>query len=651
MTTTLQICIESLDPTSLPRILQIQSGFYHGGSIYELCGNETSLSTGDVIKVTSFKIKKALAHLYTSNEYSMLPTMELPLDFSGFFRVVADKDPYESIEALVQALDTGSIQSEHPCFFSSSDLHIGDITIAKGTNFMFRCRTVVKGEMSAKFTVKLKGRVLLWCVPLSYTGEFFECQDERKYTLNEILSWNIKENRTKTFLLADILDHHDFRKTYHAFINKTMSLTPVYDIQVQMQYGGTLSLSSDLDVEVLDITEHFSMNCFTEILTTQDIFEKNSNEFPLIAEIVENPVKCCKSYNFLKAGNRIIVHRKYQADRIIASEIKSDTLTRHFLIPSNYKGKFKRRPRFFPTIFDLNVASTEIHDLHVVATKAFTSPHQEFSSICVGDVLHVRQSKSFEFLHEGKMTAIDGLECIKKTVHDQETIRLPLYVEGGFIEVVNDDKQYYLSELCEHFLLPLTVKVSVRDLFTVGEDILSNTSVLKLEEQITDSYLLVSLNEYPDEAWELPVFRLNLSFKLHGNFTGKLLLNPTRSNTEEINEEEYYMARRYENNLKVPPPRPPKTPLYVTKSKTTLMQEGCLKTETSEETLQLESASCRDLPETCRQEDSKKTNQQNKERDSTNVIALDEEEKKLEPIEKAIGEIGNQFQNTHFTSV
>lgn len=55
----------------------------HVGSIYELCGNECSLSTGDVIKVTGCKVKKVLAHLFTSNEYDMLPTMELPADFPG----------------------------------------------------------------------------------------------------------------------------------------------------------------------------------------------------------------------------------------------------------------------------------------------------------------------------------------------------------------------------------------------------------------------------------------------------------------------------------------------------------------------------------------------------------------------------------------
>lgn len=338
--------------------------------------------------------------------------------------------------------------------------------------------------------------------------------------------------------------------------------------------GGAITLLSDLDVEVLDITEHLNIKSFAEILTTQDVFEKTTNEFPFIAEIVEGPIKHCKFYTLLHGGKKIIVHRKYQADRVIASEIRSNTPSRHFLIPSNYKGRFKRRPRFFQTVYDLTIAKTETSELHVVATKPFHSLHKEFSSIYVGDIFQVKRSLSCEILYEGKQTVVEALECTKRD-KNYETVTLPLYVEGRFIEVVLDDQQYCLSELCKHFMLPLNVKVSVRDLFTIGEDVLANTSLLKLEEQITDSYLLVSLNDNPEEVWELPVFRMNLSFKVLGSFRGKVFAVPTRTNTEEINEEEYYMARRYENTFQAPPPRPPKTLLYESETKRNQMQQVC----------------------------------------------------------------------------
>ncbi|XP_018420635.1 PREDICTED: protein THEMIS [Nanorana parkeri] len=583
MTTTLQKFIQSLDLKTLPRILQIQSGFYHGGSLYELCGNECSLSTGDILKITGCRVKNVLAHLFTSNEYDMLPTMELPPDFPGLFRVVADKDPYHSVEEIVQTLHIGPTQFGHPCLYSSSVLHVGDVAIEKGTNIMFHSVDKVNGAMSAKCKVILEGTLYSFSLPLSYTGEFFECQDERIYTLKEILDWKIQNNRARTVILTDIMEIGDNKKIYNAFINGMMILSPIYEIQAQMQFGGALNLLSDLDVEVLDITEHFNTKSFTEILATQDVFEKTTDEFPFIAEIVEGPIKCCKSYTFLHGGKKIIVYRKYQADRVVASEIRTDTPSRHFLIPANYKGKFKRRPRFFQTVYDLTIAKLEMAELQVVATKPFHSLHKEFSSVCVGDMFQVKRSRSCEIMHEGKQTVVDVLDCTKMEAKSNGIITLPLYVEGGFIEVVRDDKQYYLSELCKHFTLPLNVKVSVRDLFTIGEDVLANTSVLKLEEQITDSYLLVSLYDNPEEVWELPVFRLNLSFQVLGHFKGKVFTVPTRTNTEEINEEEYYMARRYENNFQAPPPRPPKTPLYVNEAERNRMQEMLLKDDVSKE--------------------------------------------------------------------
>ncbi|XP_072264983.1 protein THEMIS isoform X2 [Pyxicephalus adspersus] len=647
MTATLQKFVQSLDFKTLPRILQIQSGFYYGGSIYELCGNECSLSTGDVIKVTGCRVKKILAHLFTSNEYDMLPTMELPADFPGLFRVVADKDPYHSVEEIVNTLRIGPTQLSHPCLYSNSVLHVGDITIEKGTNIMFYSVDKVNEAMSAKCKVILKGTLYSFFLPLSCTGEFFECQDERIYTLKEILKWKIQNNRTRTVILADIMEIGDSKKIYHAFINGMMTLSPVYEIQAQMQFGGVINLLSDLDVEVLDITEQYNNILFTEILTTQEVFEKTTNEFPFIAEIVQGPIKHCKSYKFLQSGKKIIVHGKYQGDRVIASEIRSDTQTRHFLIPANYKGKFKRRPRFFQTVYDLTIAKREMSDLQVVATKPFISLHKEFSSICVGDTFQVNQPQSCEIIYEGKFSVVDALQCTKSDKNTHKAVTLPLYVEGGFIEVVHDDKQYYLSELYKHFTLPLNVKVSVRDLFTIGEDILANTALLKLEEQITDSYLLVSLYDNPEEVWELPVFRLNLSFQVLGNFEGKVFSVPTRTNTEEINEEEYYMARRYENNFQIPPPRPPKTPLYVNEAEGEKEQE-MLKDNDSKEVPSLEDNHHVDsLPGIQKNTETKSTTKNSKERDLTEqVITMDAEEIKDQDLDKVVEDIGSQFQNT-----
>ncbi|KAM4043360.1 protein THEMIS [Anomaloglossus baeobatrachus] len=582
MTTTLQAFVQSLDPKTVPRVLQIQSGFYHGGSHYELSGNECSLSTGDIIKITEIKVKKVIA---TYNEYSRLPAAEFPPDFPGLFTIVADKNPYHSIEEIVQTLHIGSLPFGKPTLYSHSQLEIGDIIIDKDESIIFNSVEEVNGVKSVTCKVTVKGINHSITLPLTHTGEFYECQDERIYTLKEIVDWKIPKNRTRMAILKDVIGNCTRQNLFYSA--KRMVLKPVYEVKTLTQYGGFFNLSSDLDVEVLDITEHFDLKLFSPILNTQDIFEKTTNEFPLVAEILEGPLKQCKAYKLLRCGRRIIVHKKYQADRIIASESRSDTPKRHFLIPSSYKGKFKRRPRFFPTVYDLNIAKRELVDLYVVATKSFHPVHDEFSSLNVGDLLQVKKFKSHEVLREGTKTVVDTLECTKTNDGNPVELILPLYGEGGFMEIVHDSKQYSLSELCNYFQLPLNAKISVRDLFTVGEDILANTSVLTLEEQITDSYLLVSLHDKPEEVWELPVYRLSMSFQVVGQFNGKVFSSPTKTNIEEINEEEYYMVRRYENHVQLPPPRPPKTPVYENKSRPIIMQEMLPKNEYAEESLQL----------------------------------------------------------------
>ncbi|XP_064349949.1 protein THEMIS2 isoform X3 [Camelus dromedarius] len=56
----LQDFVCSLDPASLPRVLQVCSGVYFQGSIYEISGNECCLSTGDLIKVTQVHLQKVV---------------------------------------------------------------------------------------------------------------------------------------------------------------------------------------------------------------------------------------------------------------------------------------------------------------------------------------------------------------------------------------------------------------------------------------------------------------------------------------------------------------------------------------------------------------------------------------------------------------
>ncbi|XP_074253603.1 protein THEMIS isoform X3 [Saimiri boliviensis] len=534
MALSLEEFVHSLDLRTLPRVLEIQAGIYFEGSIYEMFGNECCFSTGEVIKITGLKIKKIIAEICEHIEgCESLQPFELPMNFPGLFKIVADKTPYLTMEEITRTIHIGPSRLGHPCFYHQKDIKLENL--------------IIKQE-----------------------GEFYECEDERIYTLKEIVEWKIPKNRTRTVKLTDFSNKWDSTNPFPKDFYGTLILKPVYEIQGVMKFRkDVVRILPSLDVEVKDITDSYDANWFLQLLSTQDLFEMTSKEFPIVTEVIEAPQGNHLPQSILQPGKTIVIHKKYQASRILASEIRSNFPKRHFLIPTSYKGKFKRRPREFPTAYDLEIAKSEKEPLHVVATKAFHSPHDKLSSVSVGDQFLVHHSETAEVLCEGIKKVVNVLACEKILKKSYEAVLLPLYMEGGFVEVIHDKKQYPISELCKQFRLPFNVKVSVRDL-SIEEDVLAATPGLQLEEDITDSYLLISDFANPAECWEIPVGRLNMTVQLVSNFSRDTEPFLVRTLVEEITEEQYYMMRRYESSASHPPPRPPKHP-SVEETKLTLL--------------------------------------------------------------------------------
>ncbi|XP_032264210.1 protein THEMIS [Phoca vitulina] len=561
MALSLEEFIHSLDLRTLPRVLEVQSGIYFEGSIYEMFGNECCLSTGEVIKITGLKIKKIIAEICEHTEgCESLQPFELPMNFPGLFKIVADKTPYLTMEEITRTIHIGSSRLGHPCFYHQKDLKLENLTVKQGEQIMLNSVEEISGEIMVNCGVVRNHQNHSFTLPLSQEGEFYECEDEHIYTLKEIVEWKIPKNRTRTVKLTGFSNKWDLTNPFPKGFYGALILKPVYEIQGVMKFRKDIvRILPSLDVEVKDITDSYDANWFLQLLSTQDLFEMTSKEFPIVAEVIEAPQGNELPRSILQPGKTIVIHKKYQASRILASEIRSNFPKRHFLIPTSYKGKFKRRPREFPTAYDLEIAKSEKERLHVVATKAFHPPHDELSSVSVGDQFLVHHSQTTEVLCEGIKKVVNVLACEKILKKSYETTLLPLYMEGGFVEVIHDKKQYQISELCAQFRFPFNVKVSVRDL-SIEEDILAATPGLRLEEAITDSYLLISDFANPRECWEIPVSRLNMTVQLVNSFsrdTGSVLV---RTLVEEITEEQYYMMRRYEGSFSHPPPRPPKHP-------------------------------------------------------------------------------------------
>nr|XP_019585019.1 PREDICTED: protein THEMIS [Rhinolophus sinicus] len=571
MALSLEEFVHSLDLRTLPRVLEIQSGIYFEGSIYEMFGNECCLSTGEVIKITGLKIKKIIAEICEHAEGCESPQpFELPMNFPGLFKIVADKTPYLTMEEITRTIHIGPSRLGHPCFYHQKDIKLENLVVKQGEKIMLNSVEELNGEIMVNCGVVRNHQNHSFTLPLSQEGEFYECEDEHIYTLKEIVEWKIPKNRTRTVKLTDFSNKWDLTNPFPKGFYGALILKPVYEIQGVMKFRKDIvRILPSLDVEVKDITDSYDANWFLQLLSTQDLSEMTSKEFPIVAEIIEVPQGNQLPRSILQPGKTIVIHKKYQASRILSSEIRSNFPKRHFLIPTSYKGKFKRRPREFPTAYDLEIAKSDKEPLHVVATKAFHPTHDELSPVSVGDQFLVHHSQTTEVLSEGIKKVVNVLACEKILKKSSEAALLPLYMEGGFVEVIHDKKLYHISELCAQFHLPFNVKVSVRDL-SIEEDILAATPGLQLEEAITDSYLLISDFANPRECWEIPVGRLNMTVQLVSNFSQDTESFLVRTLIEEITEEQYYMMRRYESSLLHPPPRPPKHP-SVGETKLTLL--------------------------------------------------------------------------------
>ncbi|MFT7802950.1 protein THEMIS isoform X2 [Arapaima gigas] len=555
---TLDEFTRTVDPLSLPRVLQIHSGVYFQGSVYEMFGRECCLPTGEVMKIIGISIGTLTASF--QQEESVTSTVALPLDYPGLFRIVTDRIPYFTIEEIARSVHISGDRLGRQ-EFRSAVLQSADGPLREGESFALVSPVMGECSEAVECEVTRGDARLRFMLPLSQEGEFYECEDDQFYTLKELAEWKMPRGRPRTVTLAKALPRRDvllcdLPENYTG----ELVLAPVYELQAVMKYRkDVVRIPSNLDVEVIDITGQCDTDCFLQPLSLSDIVKKPSEEFPLVAEVIEGPLHSQEEFSFLMHCQKVIIHGTSTAKRILASEIRSDA-QRHFLIPLSYKGRFKRRPREFPTAYDLEVAKRDKEQLHVVATRAFESRYEGLSTVFVGDQYLVHGRETSEVIYGGTRKMVEALACEKIEGKNYESVLIPMCLDGGFVEVIHDKKQYSIADICQKFHLPFNVKVSVRDL-SVPEDVLAAVPGLHLEEEITDPYLLVSDLDL-SECWEVPINRTHMTVLLlqRLNVDSHVPRPATRAAVEEIGEDCYYTLRRYATATVLPPPRPPKKP-------------------------------------------------------------------------------------------
>ncbi|XP_048468838.1 protein THEMIS-like [Rhincodon typus] len=558
----LQEFICSLNLSTLPRILEIHSGVYFQGSVYEMSGSECSLSTGDLIKIIQVELQKVFCE-NMENECKF----DLSLDYSGHFKLIPDGYPYTSVEEIIKSLDIENQNSELITFQSLKDIITNDFVIGKGDPITVTSTEFREGQKYANCIVDGDFEQVHVALSFALKGEFYECEDNKLYTVKDIVESKILTKRRVS--LAEVKGVCMPKHFQGALV-----LSPVYEIQAIMHYRKEIvKIPSTLEVDVRDVTEEQKDITFIKPLSLSDIINQSHDQFPILVKILDAPEQqpAFKGqwFHSLRKGRILKIYKKQLLKHVLATSMLNK-VNRHFLISINYKGSFRRRPREFVTVFDLCNAISQETPLNVVVTRDCMWNEDGLSSLCVGDRLVTMFRTTTQLNFHGVIQNVDMLMCNKITEDEDEdeTLMLPLYLEGHFVEEVHDTKRYKISEICDKFKLPFQVKVTSKDP-TLPNDTLTAFPAIKLEEIIMVPNLVVSFNEQPSECFSIPVEWITMTVCHLQDFPEEDCNLKNATSVEELTDFMYYNLRKCSSPNLCPPPRPPKKP-----SKKTVMSDS-----------------------------------------------------------------------------
>ncbi|KAM9797837.1 protein THEMIS2 [Neosynchiropus ocellatus] len=564
----LQQFIASLDKSCLPKILQVCSGVYFQGSVYEISGSEVCFSTGDLFKVTDLELLSVSCEDISNSE-----TFELPINHKGLFKVVPDDMAYRSVEEMVKMRPVSLCSSLPFTFTSHTKLSLDNLTVGAGRALTviilesregeedhLRCH--LQGAHEAAAEVRL---------PLSTRGEFYVCEGQECFTLEEIMS-------------SPYLRSQKFRFINTTMCDRPLILSPIYQIHAIMNMRKEiLRFPSSLEMEVIDITDTSKDLNFEVPLSLTDMWSQPDDCFPAVVKIVDDPCQCpsIKStwFPLLKKSQRMVFHEKGVSPMVLLSSQKSRRTKQYFLVSQNYGGRFRVRPREFRSVYEVYAASLQVTALRVSVTSDHEGDEDEgLPDLSVGDELEVVGCKTVQKALGKDPAATHSVEVLvfkrfQRDDHDDddddddepkdqtEEVHLPLFMRAHFVETQRDNKKYSLKDLSKKYKsTPIDLKVVTRDP-KLKEDPLTVGSFYRIEGALLEHTIQASFLETLDYKFEIPVQRVSL----YSSFTKLPLPTPADGPLEchldtvtELTEAFFFELNRQSSPEAPPPPRPPK---------------------------------------------------------------------------------------------
>ncbi|MBN3307030.1 THMS3 protein, partial [Amia calva] len=423
--------------------------------------------------------------------------------YLGEFQIFPDEHPYLSVAELYYSVQIGALGGEGTRFENKKSIYLEDKTVIDKGEILELVGLEEKDSTFLKFSLLKEDTSPFVLLPLTCNVELQECHDDQFYTLDMILQWKMLFGRKR---FVKITKGHSLPCLQH--FRGVAHLSPTYSFKVVCSGGTETIVASDLDIEVIEVSGKDWILNFT--MTLNMIYRIPVNEFPIEVTVskVSSEINTTSGFRNLEVGQCLTILKKKEIKKCIVTE----SAKQHFLVPSTYQGTIVKTPRSFPFAFDLFCSRTKEQGIRVLVRKAYKAEVPLLSSLEVGDELQVLTSRTVVLEQNARPQELEVVECVN--VNTNQTINIPMYAEGQFLEILGESQVCTLAELLSQpHSVPCNVMVVKADP-SVESDPLPGLKELRLEMEISDPCLIALRRDPSPVILALPIDRVKVSIEV-----------------------------------------------------------------------------------------------------------------------------------------
>ncbi|XP_073926429.1 protein THEMIS3-like [Castor canadensis] len=503
--------INFLNQNSLPRQVEVTDGNYFSGSLQNL-----SFSKGDIITVIDLLPSHLRAEVNDGEQ--TLGMIDIPLGYKGKFQLIADPLPFKTVADLVRSVRVarGPSAGRSPsCFQNLVPISIAELpmVLKKRETLSLIDFEENQGRRLLKCEVLRKKPPLTLLLPMDCQGQFQECQDDELYSIDTIVEWKLLAGRKRKIRMGAGHCLTTLSPLIPEYFSGHLVLHPYFSVMALLPGENHITIPSDLDIHVTDITGLGNDNCKT--MTMRQIYGMERNKFPLkikIMSVVIAENKTIPSKPFpLKCGQLLAIFRTEKVRKFIATEISQGKKRRHFLIPCTYQGMVLRRGRYFNFVSD--VAEAMQHkQLCFQSSRDYTSPGKPLASFAAKECFLALKKSVVSAKIQGELHRVEVLKC--QNIATKAHVKLPLFAKGDFLELIEDAGPGTLQELCQDTRLPCHIRVISPDP-SMARDPLYGTEELRVENVVIEQCLIARdetllddiYSDWSEDTFAIPVER------------------------------------------------------------------------------------------------------------------------------------------------